>query len=244
MPGVPVSLVQGLCITYRGSLWPMSGHFCIPMPGVPASHTEGPQFPCQWIPSPYAEGFPSYARSIPVSRRGSCRPMRHSPDDGPELQEVHEQNQGSVAAEVPVNEDEGELHQDGGAEHEENGERQPEAVLGVAVGETEDGGRCPLPAEKRRREDDAQRQLRPRRGGGGRAAPARAVHPGPGPGPARPGGSAPPRRHPGLQRREEPRCGAGRTGRGGAGLPRRTEPRPAAPARLGYPLTEQSCAAS
>lgn len=103
-----------------------------------------------------------------------------SPDDGPQLQQVHEQDERPVATEVAVHEDEGELHQDGGAKHEEDGERQPEAVVGVAVGEAEDGGRRALPAEQRRREDDAERQLRPRRGGGGRLPPFRAVHRGPG----------------------------------------------------------------
>lgn len=58
----------------------------------------------------------------------------HAPEQGPELEQVHEQHQWPIAAEVAVDEEERELHQSTGHQGEEQRQRLPHAVPMGAVG--------------------------------------------------------------------------------------------------------------
>lgn len=53
---------------------------------------------------------------------------QHRPDDGSELQDVQQQNERPVPAEVPVDEGEGQLHEHGRHEREEERETLPDSV--------------------------------------------------------------------------------------------------------------------
>lgn len=57
----------------------------------------------------------------------------HLPDDGPEQQQVQQQDQRPVPAHVPVDERQRELREDSGKHHEEEGEPHPDDVSRFVV---------------------------------------------------------------------------------------------------------------
>jgi hypothetical protein len=82
--------------------------------------------------------------------------VRHVPVQGPELEQVHEQRQWAIAAEVAVDEEERELHQGAGHQGEEQRQHLPHAVPCGAVGAAQ--------VERRRRLGHEQEHGRYHRG--------------------------------------------------------------------------------
>lgn len=87
--------------------------------------------------------------------------LRRSPDDGTELQDVQQQDERSVSAQVPVDEGEGELHEHGGREREEQREPLPDLVSGGAVRGAEVQRSRGLSREQRHRHQDGAGEAHP-----------------------------------------------------------------------------------
>lgn len=68
---------------------------------------------------------------------------------------MHEENQGLVTGQVPVDKNESELVHDAGHYNEDDGEGHPEAVIGIAIGDAHYADRHQLPKIQEGDEDDA-----------------------------------------------------------------------------------------
>lgn len=146
----------------------------------------------------------------------------HRPDEGPQLQEVQQQHQRAVAADVPVDEDQAELHQRAGQEGEEQRQPLPHAVPRRAVRAAQAQGGRRLGHEEDEGDEDRAREFHRRRRHHqhppSRVFAAAAPRPGP---PKRRWGAVPHGDRLGEQLRSpRPPPGTGRGRRGGSpGLP-------------------------
>lgn len=86
-------------------------------------------------------------------------PPSHPPDNGSQLQDVEQQHQRPVPAEVAVDEDEAELDQDARQESEEERQRLPNAVTSRAVGAAQIQGDRRLGHEEEQRDEDGAREF-------------------------------------------------------------------------------------
>ena len=91
----------------------------------------------------------------------------HWPDDGAQQQQVQQENQRPVPAHVSVDEGQGQLGENGGDEHESDGEAHPDVILVSVVDVAEHGRGHELGAVEHGGQDDAE--------GGAAEAPAPAV---------------------------------------------------------------------
>lgn len=80
------------------------------------------------------------------------------PDDWAEQQQVQEEHQGPVPTQIPVDEDEGELYEQRGHQHEGDGEAHPDGVQGLVVHAAQHRGRDKLGAVEQGGQHDAERR--------------------------------------------------------------------------------------
>jgi len=88
-------------------------------------------------------------------------PDPHPPNDRAEQQQVQEEDQRPVPTQVPVDERERQLDEQGGQQHEGDGEAQPDDIVGPAVHCAEHRGGDELRAVERRGQQHAEGGLDP-----------------------------------------------------------------------------------